>query len=125
MRGFGEVNGFFLAQKCSVVFFFSLLISLFGWQAQGAEGDSACSSCHDQGQKVVKSVHAGLTCDTCHENHERQPHPAGTPKPACATCHAEQASAYEGSVHGQAAKKGAAAPDCAVCHGSAHEALKP
>ena len=85
-----------------------------------------CSSCHDQGSKLEKSAHTGLTCDTCHEKHETYPHPAGVPKPACTTCHEEQATAYEKSVHGQEVKKGnAAAPDCGVCHGSAHELLSP
>ena len=39
-------------------------------------------------QKLAKSAHAGLPCDTCHESHEKYPHPAGIPKPVCATCHA-------------------------------------
>lgn len=78
------------------------------------------------GAKLEKSAHAGLTCDTCHEQHEKVPHPAGVPKPACTTCHQDQATAYEHSVHGQAVKAGnAGAPDCSVCHGSAHELLKP
>ena len=34
-----------------------------------------CTTCHDQGQKLVKSAHAALTCDTCHEQHDQYPHP--------------------------------------------------
>jgi cytochrome b subunit of formate dehydrogenase len=87
---------------------------------------AACSTCHDQGQKLEKSAHAGLPCDTCHESHEKYPHPAGIAKPECATCHQDQAGDYALGVHGQARKNGnEGAPDCALCHGSAHELLAP
>ena len=85
-----------------------------------------CSACHEPGQKLAKSAHAGLPCDTCHESHEKYPHPAGIPKPVCATCHQDEASDYALGVHGQARKNGnEGAPDCTVCHGSAHELLSP
>ena len=67
-----------------------------------------------------------LPCDTCHESHDKFPHPANIPKPACVTCHADQAGDYEKGVHGQARKGGnEGAPDCSLCHGSAHELLPP
>ncbi len=85
-----------------------------------------CTACHDQGKKLAKSAHAGLTCDTCHESHNVFPIPAGIPKPECATCHADQAGDYASGVHGLARKNGnESAPDCALCHGSAHELLPP
>jgi cytochrome b subunit of formate dehydrogenase len=85
-----------------------------------------CSSCHEQAQKLEKSAHAGLPCDTCHESHEQYPHPANIPKPQCVTCHADQAGDYANGVHGLARKSGnEGAPDCALCHGSAHELLQP
>ena len=85
-----------------------------------------CTSCHEQGAKLAKSAHAALTCDTCHEKHETFPHPAGVEKPACVTCHTEQAGDYAESAHGLARKSGnEGAPDCALCHGSAHELLAP
>jgi cytochrome b subunit of formate dehydrogenase len=93
-------------------------------QAQGV--DANCASCHDQGQKLEKSVHAPLPCATCHEKHERFPHVSGIAKPACAKCHSDQAGEHAKGVHGQALARGnAGAPDCAVCHGSAHEAVSP
>src|ERR1035437_8770499 len=93
--------------------------------AANASG-GACSTCHDQGQKLEKSAHAGLPCDTCHESHEKYPHPAGIAKPVCATCHRDQAGDYALGGHGQARKNGnEGAPDCALCHGSAHELLAP
>jgi cytochrome b subunit of formate dehydrogenase len=94
-----------------------------------AAGDAvppACTSCHEEGQKLAKSAHAALTCDTCHESHEKVPHPANIPKPVCGTCHADQAGDYAKGVHGQARKGGnEGAPDCSLCHGGAHELLAP
>jgi cytochrome b subunit of formate dehydrogenase len=87
---------------------------------------AACTTCHDQGQKLEKSAHAGLPCDTCHESHEKYPHPAGIAKPVCGTCHQDQAGDYALGVHGQARKNGnEGAPDCALCHGNAHELVSP
>lgn len=111
----------------------SVLIGLFliagidaAAQKPKASSGGDCTSCHDQTQKLEKSAHAALTCDTCHENHEKYPHPAGTPKPACTNCHASQAGDYEKGVHGQAVKGGnAGAPDCGMCHGDAHQLLAP
>ena len=106
---------------------FGLSLILAGVNAYAAEPPVAdCSSCHDQAQKLDKSAHAGLPCDTCHESHDQYPHPANIPKPQCVTCHQEQAGDYALGVHGQARKHGnEGAPDCALCHGSAHELLQP
>ncbi len=104
----------------------ALLAFFWGIAAAAAEKPAECVSCHDQGQKLAKSAHAGLTCDTCHESHEQYPHPANIPKPQCVTCHQDQAGAYANGVHGQARQHGnEAAPDCGMCHGSAHELLPP
>ena len=109
----------------------SVLLGLFAGVAGAnlyAAGDAApaCTSCHEQGQKLAKSAHAALTCDTCHDSHEKVPHPANIPKPACITCHADQAGDYDKGVHGQARKGGnEGAPDCSLCHGGAHELLPP
>src|SRR5579872_5358362 len=85
-----------------------------------------CVSCHEQGKKLGKGAHAALTCDTCHESHDKYPHAANIPKPECITCHQDQAGAYANGVHGQARKSGnEGAPDCGMCHGSAHELLPP
>jgi cytochrome b subunit of formate dehydrogenase len=94
--------------------------------AAGDAAAPACTSCHEQGQKLAKSAHAALTCDTCHESHEKVPHPANIPKPTCIACHADQAGDYNKSVHGQARKGGnEGTPDCSLCHGGAHELLAP
>jgi len=105
-----------------------VLFCVAGGGLQGSDGPPApgCSSCHDQEQKLKKSAHAGLSCDTCHESHRLYPHPAGVPKPVCKACHQDQAADYASGVHGQARQHGnEGAPDCALCHGSAHELLSP
>lgn len=116
-------NAFFLGPKPAVGFIFILLTALAS--ALPGQTETSCATCHDQGQKMPRSAHAALSCDTCHAGHETVPHPAGLEKPACATCHEEQSAAFDRSVHSQAAKEGGAAPDCAVCHGDAHELLRP
>jgi cytochrome b subunit of formate dehydrogenase len=94
------------------------------WAAAPAK--ASCTDCHEQGAKLAKSAHAGLTCDTCHESHDQYPHPANIPKPVCGNCHTDQAGDYSQGVHGQARAHGnESAPDCALCHGSAHELLSP
>jgi cytochrome b subunit of formate dehydrogenase len=103
----------------------SALFVLF-WAAAANLHAADCASCHDQGAKLEKSAHTGLPCETCHERHDEYPHPAGVPKPACQTCHENQAGDYAMGVHGEERKKAnEGAPDCAMCHGSAHELLPP
>lgn len=95
-------------------------ISLASAAGQAPAGEE-CAGCHDQVKKIKAAAHADVGCATCHEKHEKYPHPAGTAKPACAVCHAEVAGKHDRSVHGLAAKKGEAAPDCSICHGNSHE----
>jgi cytochrome b subunit of formate dehydrogenase len=112
------------SMQIGVAFGSILLGLLLGANASAAAVD--CTACHDQGQKLAKSAHAGLTCDTCHDGYNQATHPAGITKPECASCHADQAGDYALGVHGQARKHGNdSAPDCSMCHGSAHELLDP
>jgi cytochrome b subunit of formate dehydrogenase len=108
----------------------ALLSILFGAAGGGLRAAdtsaSQCASCHEPTQKLANSAHAGLPCETCHDNHENYPHPANVAKPLCTTCHIDQAGDYAGGVHGQARKNGnEGAPDCSMCHGAAHELLPP
>jgi cytochrome b subunit of formate dehydrogenase len=106
-----------------------LLLGAAGATAYAADKSAPstdCTSCHEQGAKLAKSAHGGLSCDTCHDSHEKYPHPANIAKPQCVNCHADQAGDYADGVHGQARKAGnEGAPDCALCHGSAHEMQSP
>jgi len=74
--------------------------------ASAEAAKAECTTCHEQGAKLEKSAHTGLTCDTCHESHDQYPHATNIPKPACVTCHADQAGAYASGVHGMARKAG-------------------
>lgn len=103
----------------------SALFCLF-WAAAANLQAADCATCHDHGPKLEKSAHTGLPCETCHEKHEAYPHPPNVPKPACNSCHENQATDYASGVHGLEKKAGnEGAPDCAMCHGSAHELLSP
>ena len=104
--------------------------------AAGRSLDAAdCAECHQQSQRLARSAHADLTCDTCHEAlpagapgtaKAAGPHPYGMSKPECVTCHQDQAGEYANGVHGLARKAGNdAAPDCGVCHSDAHELVDP
>ena len=85
--------------------------------------EESCLSCHgDVSAKIKGHAHSSLGCPACHMRHEEYPHPAGVPKPTCATCHAGIAHEFARSVHAQATVRGnSMAPDCTTCHGSAHE----
>lgn len=91
-------------------------------QAAHKPDNSLCGSCHDQVQKISGTAHANVPCASCHPKHEEYPHPAGIPKPACASCHARIAEGYRNGVHGKAVASGnQGAPECTTCHGNAHE----
>lgn len=105
------------------VFGLSVLLGAAGASGQAQQaGQLDCAMCHDQPQKIVGTAHAALSCTTCHPKHEVFPHPAGIPKPACASCHQDVAAENRLGVHGKARAQGnLAAPDCAVCHGDIHQ----
>jgi cytochrome b subunit of formate dehydrogenase/5-methylcytosine-specific restriction endonuclease McrA len=71
------------------------------------------------------SIHGGMfTCVDCHSDVKTSPHDATPAKISCATCHADQQSAYDRSYHAQAIKSGdQQAATCVSCHGSPHELL--
>lgn len=93
--------------------------------AQKKEEALDCKTCHETQQKLDKSTHAALTCDSCHDQVKQFPHPEKMAKPDCSTCHPDQGAGHARSVHGVALKNGnAAAPTCASCHNTAHETQK-
>ena len=92
--------------------------------------DQDCLACHgDPGMKsesgkslhvdAVKhksSVHGDLGCTTCHVDVKEYPHPKPMRKPACGTCHEQEAAQVPQSVHAILGKQA-----CASCHGSTHQ----
>jgi cytochrome b subunit of formate dehydrogenase len=120
-NSFQSVSEPALSRRVTDTFKSVTLLFLFAAAVMSARAEDTCTSCHEEGQKLAKSAHSSLSCDSCHFKHEQYPHAAKIPKPVCTDCHAQQGADYELSVHGQAAKKGGAAPDCSLCHGGAHE----
>jgi cytochrome b subunit of formate dehydrogenase len=91
--------------------------------------DADCLACHinkdlktDSGRSVFvdpakhqASVHAILSCTSCHTDIKEFPHPSRVAKVECASCHADQAADVPKSVHGALGTDG-----CTSCHGPAH-----
>jgi len=75
--------------------------------------------------KFKDSIHGGIfTCVDCHTDLKTSPHDGTPAKVQCATCHADEQTAYDRSFHAKAIKAGdAQAATCTDCHGSPHELL--
>lgn len=124
------------------------LLALTAWAAAqtpkpaaGAlPGSDDCAGCHDSGKRTGKreagvppefdaaalkaSPHATLECKACHSDIKDVPHEDKLGKVECGTCHPDQASMYEESLHGRALKRGdKMAPVCSGCHGT-HNVLR-
>lgn len=83
-------------------------------------------SLHVDDAKFKGSVHSIFSCTDCHTDIKAFPHDPTPVKPQCATCHADQQSAYNHGIHAQAAKAGNKnVANCQDCHGSVHEILPP
>lgn len=93
--------------------------------------DADCLACHSQpdlksekGRSVYvdsakhkESVHADVSCTTCHAGIKEFPHQQKIARVNCATCHEEAASDLRRGIH-----SALGAESCASCHGSAHSA---
>lgn len=94
-----------------------------------------CVTCHKNAKvkNYEKSVHfeayksgnGGPTCLTCHAGNahkiQKADFKAAELHAVCGQCHEKQVKGFEGSLHGNALKKGVQlAPDCITCH-SSHE----
>ena len=74
--------------------------------------------------KFKASVHSIFGCTDCHTDIKAFPHDPAPVKPVCATCHADQQTAYDHGVHAKAALAGNTnVAKCQSCHGSVHEIL--
>ena len=100
--------------------------------------NSDCFACHEdksltgerQGKTVSlfvdqaifsKSVHADLSCVTCHSDLDgkEMPHEVPVAPVQCGTCHTSEEDLHKESLHGKAVARGdALAPNCQSCHGS-------
>jgi predicted CXXCH cytochrome family protein len=107
---------------------FALLMILAFPRSAGAQAE--CLACHGDksvqdgaghnisvdGEKFRASTHGSLACNNCHADIKEYPHPDRIAKVECETCHADQASALQGSVHSSSKDH-----PCTSCHGNAHE----
>ncbi|HUI85128.1 MAG TPA: cytochrome b/b6 domain-containing protein [Candidatus Binatia bacterium] len=81
-------------------------------------------SLHVDEAKFKSSIHSAFGCTDCHTDIKAVPHDPTPAKPRCATCHADQQTAYDHGVHAKAAAAGNTnVARCQDCHGNVHELL--
>ena len=78
---------------------------------QDAQGHSIAVD----GQKFGQSIHGSLQCNNCHADIKEYPHPDHIAPVDCKTCHADEATSLQGSVHADGKDH-----PCTSCHGDAH-----
>ena len=130
-------------KRCSwiVVLAFLLTSSIFAASKAAKMSNEDCLACHndatltkDENGKQVSlhvddakfkaSIHSVFGCTDCHTDIKAFPHDPTPAKPVCATCHADQQTAYDHGVHAKAAAAGNTnVAKCQDCHGSVHEIL--
>jgi nitrate/TMAO reductase-like tetraheme cytochrome c subunit len=117
----------------------SLLLVFGCWTTPAyAQENTDCFGCHNDktlegtraGKKISvfvdekkfgESVHAALTCVSCHEDLKGKelPHEGGLKAVQCGTCHTSQEALHAKSLHGKAIARGdQLAPRCKDCHGN-------
>jgi cytochrome b subunit of formate dehydrogenase len=85
--------------------------------------DGKAVSLHVDEGKFKASIHGSMFgCTDCHTDIKGFPHDPVPVKVDCATCHADQVTAYKSGVHGEALAKGnKQAATCVSCHGGPHQ----
>ena len=110
------------------------------WAADASNDD--CLACHSDktmttkrggrtvslfvdAKKFVSSVHAPLSCVSCHASLAGKdlPHEPGVAPVQCGECHSDEQKLHAASLHGKAIARGdSLAPRCVDCHGN-HDIL--
>lgn len=118
------------------------LIVLYLSPIRAQDGNADCLGCHEdrtlagkRGAKKISvfvdqkkfglSVHASLSCTSCHADLEGKelPHEEELQPVNCGTCHDSETELHGRSLHGKALSRGdPLAPTCFSCHGS-HDIL--
>jgi cytochrome b subunit of formate dehydrogenase len=81
-------------------------------------------SLHVDDANFKASIHNSFGCVDCHTDIKAFPHDPTPAKPVCATCHADQQTAYEHGIHAKAAAAGNTnVAKCQDCHGNVHTIL--
>ena len=90
----------------------------------GKEENGKQVSLHVDDANFKASIHSSFGCTDCHTDISAFPHEPTPAKPVCATCHADQQTAYEHGIHAKAAAAGNTnVAKCQDCHGNVHEIL--
>lgn len=103
-----------------------IAVTAMGFVALGwTQAPVDCGQCHDQAQRLGKSTHTGMDCQTCHDGVKEYPHTAPVPKLSCDNCHDDAVKQFEAGAHARLGKAGNKnAPTCANCHNDVHETRK-
>jgi cytochrome b subunit of formate dehydrogenase len=81
-------------------------------------------SLHVDDAKFKASAHSAFGCTDCHTDIKGFPHEPAPVMPSCATCHADEKTAYDHGIHAKAAAAGNTnTAKCQDCHGNVHEIL--
>lgn len=133
-------------KRCGCCVVTILLLSAIGFaaakpKAEAKMSNEDCLACHndatltkDENGKQVSlhvddaafkaSIHSTYGCVDCHTDIKAFPHDPAPVKPLCATCHADQQTAYDHGVHAKAAAAGNTnVAKCQDCHGNVHTIL--
>src|SRR5512146_3048459 len=127
-----------LAPKTMIAVLVRLTLILLVCSSVYAQQNDDCLACHSdksmttqRGGRTVSlyvdakrfagSVHASLSCTSCHADLEliELPHSTSQKKVECGTCLSQEAELQARSLHGRAAARGdSLAPRCVNCHGN-------
>ena len=133
----------FAGKICTLSSIATLLSLVPFVQAQHKPKDAECLACHSDptltapdangkpaslyidAARMKQSVHGStFACVDCHKDVKSSPHENTPGKVSCATCHADEQTAYSHSYHAAAKKPDGGVPaTCADCHGDAHAVL--
>lgn len=120
-------------QRLSLVALFLLIIMVTAPTAVQALEQDNCSPCHGkETADLAQSVHASLSCTSCHSDIKSYPHASGSHPDkkkevaTCSQCHTGPVTlSYAESFHGKAVNLGSQkAAGCVDCHGH-HDILSP
>jgi len=122
------------SQKILVVLLWGVISTGVGPVLAANLVDSDCLECHGQNSRVEEtgalriassslsiSAHADLQCVECHVDIGILPHQAELQTVDCGSCHGEQTSSYQRSIHGLRTSSGDTtepAATCVDCHGT-------
>jgi len=133
------VSGLPWTNRSSWIRVLGILVVLLGWSAVSsrAQENADCFSCHGDRtlpgkrngktisvfvdeKKFGESIHASLTCISCHTDLEGKelPHADDLSSVNCGACHSAEQQLHSKSLHGKAIERGdPLAPRCNDCHG--------